>query len=78
MSRCPGNALALSGAMTTERTMMDITDPRADRETLRAHSTPDPEQTPTPPTIPVPDDVPDPAHAPVEEPVIPDPPIRAQ
>ncbi|WP_313706593.1 hypothetical protein [Massilia sp.] len=45
---------------------------------LHAHSTPDPEQTPTPPTIPVPDDVPDPAHAPVEEPVIPEPPIRAQ
>jgi len=43
--------------------------------TLRAHSTPDPEQ--PPPTIPVPDDVPDPVHAPVEEPLIPDPPIRA-
>lgn len=42
---------------------------------LHAHSTPDPEQ--PPPTIPVPDDVPDPAHAPVEEPVIPEPPIRA-
>ena len=40
-----------------------------------AHSTPDPDQ--APPTIPVPDDVPDPAHAPVEEPVIPEPPIRA-
>jgi len=47
----------------------------AHANTLRAHSTPDPEQ--PPPTIPVPDDVPDPVHAPVEEPLIPDPPIRA-
>ena len=46
-----------------------------DSRTLRAHSTPDPEQ--APPAIPVPDDVPDPAHAPVEEPVFPEPPIRA-
>ena len=57
---------------------MDATDPRSGgRGGLQAHSTPDPEPTPTPPTIPVPDDVPDPAHAPVEEPVIPEPPIRA-
>ncbi len=60
---------------------METNDPRDEygalRAPLRAHSTPDPEQTPTPPTIPVPDDVPDPAHAPVEEPVIPEPPIRA-
>ncbi|QNA88641.1 hypothetical protein G4G28_09325 [Massilia sp. Dwa41.01b] len=42
----------------------------------RAHSTPDPETDPTPPSIPIPDDVPDPAHAPVEEPAIPVPPIR--
>ena len=57
---------------------METTDPRDGRGALRAHSTPDPEQTPTPPTIPVPDDVPDPAHAPVEEPLIPEPPIRAE
>jgi len=57
---------------------MELHDPRDDAGALRAHSTPDPEGTPTPPTIPVPDDVPDPAHAPVEEPVIPEPPIRAQ
>jgi len=62
----------------TERMMMELHDPRAEADALRAHSTPDPEQTPTPPTIPVPDDVPDPAHAPVEEPVISEPPIRAQ
>ncbi|MEN3276171.1 MAG: hypothetical protein V7631_1961 [Massilia sp.] len=55
--------------------MMETIDPREDA--LHAHSTPDPEPLPTPPTIPVPDDVPDPAHAPVEEPSIPDPPIRA-
>ena len=58
--------------------MMETIDPRGDAGALRAHSTPDPEQTPTPPTIPVPDDVPDPAHAPVEEPMIPEPPIRAE
>jgi hypothetical protein len=45
---------------------------------LQAHSTPEPDTPSTPPTIPVPDDVPDPAHAPVEEPVIPEPPIRAR
>ncbi|WP_168710131.1 hypothetical protein [Massilia sp. Mn16-1_5] len=57
---------------------MDTIDPQdGGRGALRAHSTPDPEPAPTPPTIPVPDDVPDPAHAPVEEPVIPEPPIRA-
>ena len=55
--------------------MMETIDPREDA--LHAHSTPDPEPSPTPPTIPVPDDVPDPAHAPVEEPSIPYPPIRA-
>jgi len=44
---------------------------------LHAHSTPEPDTPSTPPSIPVPDDVPDPAHAPVEEPVIPEPPIRA-
>lgn len=46
----------------------------------RAHSTPDPETPPpqphpTPP--PTPDDVPGPTHAPVEEPTLPEPPIRA-
>jgi hypothetical protein len=57
---------------------MAATDPQdGGRGGLRAHQTPDPEPTPTPPTIPVPDDVPDPAHAPVEEPMIPEPPIRA-
>lgn len=59
---------------------MDTIDPRdGGRAALHAHSTPDPdsEPAPTPPTIPVPDDVPDPAHAPVEEPMIPEPPIRA-
>ena len=46
------------------------------RAVLRAHSTPDPEPHPDPaPPPPVPDDVPDPAHAPVEEPRLPEPPI---
>jgi hypothetical protein len=48
----------------------------------RAHSTPDPEMppstpTPTPHAPPVPDDEPIPSHAPVEEPRLPEPPIRA-
>ena len=54
-------------------------------ETLRAHTTPDPDlppvddpaPTPTPPvTVPVPDDVPAPAHAPVIEPGMPEQPMR--
>lgn len=47
----------------------------------RAHSTPDPESPPskpeTPPVPTTPDDVPAPAHAPVQEPRMPEPPIRA-
>ncbi len=44
----------------------------------RAHSTPDPETPPSqPPAQPTPDQAPDPAHAPVEEPTLPEPPIRA-
>jgi hypothetical protein len=55
---------------------METIDPHdGGRGAPHAHSTPDPE--PAPPTIPVPDDVPDPAHAPVEEPTLPEPPIRA-
>lgn len=42
-----------------------------------AHSTPDPEVPPEPPQPPVPDDVPPPVNAPVEEPKLPAPPIRA-
>lgn len=63
---------------TFERDAMATTDPQegARVRPVRAHSTPDPETDPTPPSIPVPDDVPDPAHAPVEEPSIPEPPIR--
>lgn len=59
--------------------MMDTIDPHDGRRpgALHAHSTPEPEPSPTPPTIPVPDDEPDPAHAPVEEPRLPEPPIRA-
>ena len=59
--------------------MMDTIDPQQGEHgrALRAHSTPEPESNPTPPTVPVPDDVPDPAHAPVEEPTLPVPPIRA-
>ena len=59
--------------------MMDTIDPHEGNRmsALHAHSTPEPDTIPTPPTVPVPDDVPDPAHAPVEEPTLPVPPIRA-
>jgi hypothetical protein len=43
----------------------------------RAHSTPDPDAEPPAPN-PNPDDVPPPAHAPVQEPTLPEPPIKAQ
>ena len=44
----------------------------------RAHSTPDPDLPPADPTHnPDPDDVPPPSRAPVEEPTLPEPPIRA-
>jgi hypothetical protein len=47
----------------------------------RFHSTPDPEDMPDPvpthdPNPPLVPDVPPPAHAPVEEPNLPEPPIR--
>jgi hypothetical protein len=42
----------------------------------RAHSTPDPDAEPPKPK-PTPDDVPPPAHAPVQEPTLPEPPITA-
>jgi hypothetical protein len=47
---------------------------------LRAHSTPDPTdpELPPPQPSPDPDDVPAPARAPVEEPRMPQPPIKAQ
>lgn len=41
-----------------------------------AHSTPDPDAEPPGPN-PNPDDVPPPAHAPVQEPTLPEPPIKA-
>lgn len=41
-----------------------------------AHSTPDPDAEPTPPNS-IPDDIPPPAHAPVQEPTLPEPPIKA-
>jgi hypothetical protein len=43
----------------------------------RAHSTPDPDKEPPGPN-PNPDDIPPPAHAPVQEPTLPEPPIKAQ
>ena len=56
-------------------------DPSIQGAMLRAHSTPDPDSPNDPaaphPTPPVPDDVPDPVNAPVEEPRLPEPPIRA-
>lgn len=57
---------------------MEPIDSYEGKRALRAHSTPDPDPSPTPPTIPVPDDMPDPVHAPVEEPVMPEAPIRAR
>lgn len=53
---------------------MSMHDPgRAGR---RAHSTPDPDL-PEPKPSPLPDDVPPPVNAPVEEPRVPPPPIKA-
>jgi hypothetical protein len=46
----------------------------------RAHSTPDPDSDPDPSPPgpnPNPDDVPPPARAPVQEPTLPEPPIKA-
>jgi hypothetical protein len=43
----------------------------------RAHSTPDPDADPPRPS-PNPDDVPPPANAPVQEPTLPEPPIKAR
>jgi hypothetical protein len=43
----------------------------------RAHSTPDPDSDPPRPS-PNPDDVPPPANAPVQEPTLPEPPIKAR
>lgn len=50
-----------------------------ERAIRRAHSTPDPDAVPPPEPKPnpVPDDVPLPTHAPVEEPTLPEPPIKA-
>ena len=46
---------------------------------LRAHSTPDPTdpELPPPQPGPDPDDVPAPSRAPVQEPTLPEPPIKA-
>jgi hypothetical protein len=46
------------------------------QETLKAHTTPDPDLPPPQPS-PDPDDVPAPARAPVEEPDAPQPPVKA-
>ena len=43
----------------------------------QAHSTPDPDADPAPPNS-IPDDIPPPAHAPVQEPTLPEPPIKAK
>jgi hypothetical protein len=43
----------------------------------RAHSTPDPDADPPRPS-PNPDDVPPPVNAPVQEPTLPEPPIKAR
>lgn len=47
------------------------------RSAMRAHSTPDPDL-PDPKPTPLPDDVPPPTNAPVEEPRVPPPPIKAR
>lgn len=44
--------------------------------TVRAHSTPDPDADPPPPN-PNPDNIPPPVNAPVKEPSLPEPPIKA-
>ena len=49
---------------------------QAERAAKRAHSTPDPDL-PDPKPGPLPDDVPPPTHAPVEEPRVTPPPIKA-
>jgi hypothetical protein len=46
-------------------------------EPQRGHSTPDPETPPSQPPPSVPDDEPAPEYAPVKEPTLPEPPIRA-
>lgn len=46
------------------------------RAALRAHSTPEPDVPRDPQPTPQPDDVPAPANAPVQEPTLPEPPIR--
>lgn len=52
-----------------------------DQQGRRGHSTPDPETPPfdpeLPPSAPAPDDEPGPDYAPVKEPKLPEPPIRA-
>lgn len=61
---------------------MSITDPFKEHawdrgiSSKQAHSTPDPDAEPPGPN-PNPDDVPPPAHAPVQEPTVPEPPIKA-
>ena len=50
--------------------------PQAGHNALRAHQTPDPDLPDSKP-IPLPDDVPPPVYAPVEEPRVPPPPIKA-
>jgi protein TonB len=50
----------------------------AQREPAHGHSTPDPETPPPAPTpTPAPDDYPEPAHTPVQEPRMPEPPMKA-
>ena len=62
--------------------MLTAQDPLRDFTSISAHiapdpDVPDPKQPPQPP-VPVPDDVPDPTNAPVQEPRLPEPPIRAE
>ncbi|MDB5933693.1 MAG: hypothetical protein JWQ01_1037 [Massilia sp.] len=66
---------------------MSITDPFNEQgwdrgiSSISAHSTPDPDADPDPDPPgpnPNPDDVPPPAHAPVQEPTMPAPPIKAR
>lgn len=56
--------------------MNSYNDTQAPEPVRRSHQTPDPETPPpTPPAAP--DDYPSPANAPVQEPKLPEPPIRA-
>ena len=70
--KSPIESVATIVYLSKGRIMM-MTEPRM---AYRAHQTPEPDIPPDPKPA-LPDDVPSPANAPVEEPRLPEPPIRA-